>query len=148
MLADSDRAKSYIGEDVILAVSPSRGDPWKVTIAVGELYEYAILSDIPFGTALLKGAAWFSVDIGADEYQCSIGSQTFPTQARLEQWASELPARQEFVVLSLPSEAHFAEIRNVIAIAKLEPELKEAYFKVANELLYYHQEDESADSTS
>lgn len=140
MLAEWDRVKSYIGQDVILATPPPEGEIGKLVIAVGHLYDHAFLSDIPFGTAGMMGVAKFTVDLGADEYRRSDGSWTFSTQQKLDEWASDLPARLDFVDLSLPADAQIEEIRNVFAIAPLQPGVKEKYFAIANELFLSNSE--------
>ena len=105
MLADSDKAKSYIGQDVILATAPSAERLGRVVIVVGHLYDYAYLGDIPFGTGYVTGFAQFEVSLGADEYQLSENSWAFPTQQKLDEWAAGLPAHRVFIPQSLPSEA-------------------------------------------
>ena len=140
MLADSDRAKSYIGQDVILALAPSAEDPGKIVIVVGHLYEYAFLSDIPFGTAFVTGFVKFTVTLGSDEYRWSGNSWNFPTQSTLDQWASELPVQLEFEEQSLPADAQAEEVRNVIAIAPLQDGMKEKYLEKANELFSLNNE--------
>lgn len=134
MLADSDRIKSYIGRDVILATSPVGEDFGQVVIVVGYLYDYAFLGDIPFGTASVVGPVKFIVRLGSDEYQVNSNSWNFPTQQYLEQWASDLPTRLEFVEPSLPPGAEFEEVRNVIAVALLQPGIKGRYLQEADEL--------------
>ena len=143
MLEDSDRAKSYIGQDVILATPPPEGEIGKLVIVVGHLYEYAFLSDIPFGTAGLMGAAKFTVNLGADEYLRSDGTWTFSTQRKLEEWASDLPARLDFVELSTFAHTQLEEVRNVFAIAPLQTGVKERYFAIANELFLSNSDQQS-----
>ena len=140
MLAARDKVKSYIGQDVILATLPLDGELRKLMIAVGPLYDYAFLSDIPFGTAGMMGVAKFTVALGADEYLRSDGSWTFSTQQKLDEWASDLPARLDFVDLAVPADAQIEEIRNVFAIAPLQPGVKDKYFAIANELFLSNSE--------
>ena len=146
MLADSDRVKALIGQDVILAVAPSGEEPGKVHIAVGHLYDYAFMSDIPFGTANLMGEVKFTVSLGADEYQRGEGSWTFPTQSRLQEWASRLPRRLDYEDLSLPAGAQMQEIRNVVAVVQLQDGMKERYYEKANELFLLNREQENKSS--
>ena len=134
MLADWDRVKSYVGQDVVLATLPPENEAGKLLVVVGHLYDYAFLSDIPFGTAGLMGAAKFTVDLGADEYRSGDNSWIFSTNRRLEEWASDLPARLDFVDLSVPAHAQIEEVRNVFAVVPLQPGVKEQYFAIANDL--------------
>ena len=140
MLADSDKVKALIGQDVILAVAPSAVEPGKVIIVVGQLYDYGFFSDIPLGTANMMGAVKFTVALGADEYQHGEGSWIFPAQATLQEWASELPKRLDFVDLPLPAGAQMEEIRNVIAVVQLQDGMKERYFEEANKLFRQNSE--------
>ncbi len=146
MLADSDKVKALVGQDVILATAPSAGEPGKLSIVVGRLYDYAFLADLPFGTANMVGAVKFTVALGADEYKGGEGSWTFPTQIKLQEWASELPSRLDFDDLSLPVGAQMEEIRNVIGVVGLQDGVKEKYFETANELFLLNREQENKGS--
>ena len=77
MLSESETVKSYIGKDVILATDSST-EEGQMTIIVGELYEYAFLKDMPFGTAFMIGVAKFVVPIRDDENKTGPGSWLLP----------------------------------------------------------------------
>ena len=145
MLADTESVKALIGQDVILAIAPSADEPGKVNIAVGHLYDYAYLADIPFGTANLIGVVEFIVALGADEYRRGEGSWTFPTQAKLQEWASHLPRDLYFESMSLPAGALMQEIRNVVAVVQLQNGMKQRYFEEANKLYLENREQEDDD---
>ena len=142
MLSESETVKSYIGKDVILATHSST-EEGQLTIIVGELYDYAFLNDIPFGTAFMIGIAKFVVSIRDDENKTGPGSWSFPTRQLLEEWASgDLPARIEFVESELPVNVNAEEIRNVSSVVPLQPGVKEQFYQIANELVDLNRDDE------
>ena len=135
MLAESGTVKSYIGKDVILATHSST-EEGLLTIIVGNLYDYAFLNDIPFGTAFMIGAAKLVVSIRSDENKTGSGSWSFPTRQLLQKWASgDLPARMDFVESELPVGATAEEIRNVSSVVLLQSGVKEQFYQIANELV-------------
>ena len=135
MLSSRDEVKAYIGSDVILAKCPSPNNPGIIEIVVGHLYDYCYLAqDLPFGTAVMLGAAQFSVDISADEYRTDSNSWSISTREQLELWAKELPKRMEFLETQLPAGSTMQDIHGVITVVKMDKDVLTAYFEEAKKL--------------
>ena len=135
MLSDRDKVKTYIGREVILAKCPEPNAPGVIEIVVGHLYDYCYLAvDLPFGTAVMMGATKFSVNVNADEYRSGGTSWSFPTQGKLEEWATNLPARIDFLESQLPAGSTMDDIHGVVAVVPLQPGMLTEYFEKANEL--------------